>query len=371
MNFSRALQLLLCAIAAAVGVAGVWKFDRARTEVAQRDYGLHVARQIASQADGLAFAARARATEDPVGEALRTLSQGTDPRAITLSRIRATPGASTQHEERFDPSTGLTEYLKVLTPEDGVGVKVSFQQEVRGFLGARSQLESDLTSATLFFLVFSALVWMSGGFIVGFSKLHGAKSAEAQAAGHISGGDDTSLKSEVETWSTEAKATLVTLTAGLRDALKQTQRISKISLNSLDAITQLHSRVHNGLEGLHESKLAIDEGESVIAELEAASLSVVMEAHRLGPQGRALTRASTDVHRKIQRLRKAIQQSREAVEKLEINLEPCVTDADVALHAFDGFQDESAVLSAHVRKTTEAITAENRLIQSLNERLRA
>jgi flagellar motor switch protein FliG len=96
-----------------------------------------------------------------------------------------------------------------------------------------------------------------------------------------------------------------------------------------------------------------------------------MAAHRLGAGGRNLTRASSDLHRRIQRLRKVLNTSKEAVEKLEVSLEPCVTDADLAFHSFDGFKDQATILNEHVRKTTEAISAENRLIQDLSERARA
>ncbi len=368
MTARHALQLIVCALISAGTVAAVAGFDRTRAASAQKEYGLTVARQIASQADGIAFAARAEGREDAIGEAIRALAQGTDPRMIQIARIQGEPGAAVTQKDRFDPASGTTEYLKVLTPEDGAGVKVTVLQSPRGFLGARSQLEHDLTSGALFTILFLATLHCSGWLIRRKSRserLDAAPEAFEMPA---------ELKAELASRSSDAKATLVSLTAGLRDALKQTQFMSKATSKSLEHVALLHGRIHSGLEGLNRSKKSITEGEKAVSDIEVASLNVVMAANRLGAGGRSLTRAATDLHRKIQKMRVALQNSREAVQELEISLEPCVTDADLAFHSFDGFKEQAAELSQHVRKTTEAISAENRLInelRDLSERVRA
>jgi hypothetical protein len=355
MVFSRVLQTLVCIVLAAGAVAGVYSFDRSRNVAVQKEYGLQIARQIASQAEGFVFAAKMKEADDPVGEAIRTLSQGVDPRVILVGRVQGEAGSAVTSEERFDALSGTTEYLKVLTPESGAGIKVTVQQVPRGLFGARGQLESDLTAAAVFLASLFSFLFMTNVF---FRKREGTV-------------DASPFKDEVASWSGEAKSTLITLTAGLRDALKQTQTMSKATSKSLEAVALLHSRIHGGLEELHQSKKTILESEKAISELEVSSLSVVMAAHRLGAGGRNLTRASSDLHRRIQRLRKVLNTSKEAVEKLEVSLEPCVTDADLAFHSFDGFKDQATILNEHVRKTTEAISAENRLIQDLSERARA
>src|SRR6185503_975218 len=129
-----------------------WFADGERTHSQNSAIAIHWARQTAAQASGLAFSARERGEDDPIGVAAEALSQGVEPRVIHVAKVRS--GFAVTTPEYFRLQDGVFEYTKILTPEDGGGIRVKLEMPFAGFFGARNVVEHDFTLAGFFLCLF-------------------------------------------------------------------------------------------------------------------------------------------------------------------------------------------------------------------------
>lgn len=349
---NRARHLGFCSLVSLALTVSAVSWDVARITGRKQAEGLKWGRQIASQAEGLALQARLERRPDPIGWAASHLTQGTEPRLIQVTRLTGLE-LDPQAPESFelDSATGAFEYIKMLAPEEGGGIRVLLSLGYAGFLGAASPFAGDLL-ALLFFVI--AL----GGCLLATGRLFGFDDARR-------------LRDFVLGWVGGAKAQLTQLGVHIREMVRQSQRLAVTSGRSRALVGELRGKIHLGLTELNGSRKALEEADALAARAEALARDAVTEARRAGGgDPRRLAALTDEIRDCAQLMRLAAQSGQAAVASLERSVEPWATDADVAYHAFDEVKDATDNLSRHIRGTTETLIGQAKLIQSLNYGIR-
>src|SRR5437764_12063943 len=108
MRFMRFFRGVICFGASAGITLALYQWGETRAENGASAHGLFLARQVIAQVEGLAFSARAREEEDALGNALRAINQGVEPRLIQVSRME---GLSPSKEvARYDRASQSYEF---------------------------------------------------------------------------------------------------------------------------------------------------------------------------------------------------------------------------------------------------------------------
>ena len=353
MRLRAYLKLLLITMFAG-GLAGAaWWVDHSVSMHRAEEVSLRWARQIGAQAESLMTTARERHELDPLRWAVTVLSQGTENRAYRISRVQAVENGT--EKSSFDPQTGTLEWTRVMIAESGAAVRVQIPGEYLGFLGARGKLQNDLQLIALFMLCWMGLWAMA-------SMLGPSVSAPGVSATK----SDPALKDKVLTFVREAKALLTQLGLNIREMLKQAQHLAKSASKSREVVGNLRQRIHSGIEEMRDARSALKEAEQAITQAEVNALNLVIEAARLGDTGRHLSTMVEDFHRTIRKVRTLTQKGEGAVGRLELQIEPWATDADEAYHSYDAVFEATQNMDEHIRKTTESLIGQAKLIQSMN-----
>jgi hypothetical protein len=312
--------------------------------------GLRLARQIATQAEGMVFKAREEGQRDPVNWAVSYLSQGVEPRLVRVSRVQVSD-SSAQPTETFslNGEAGLFDYVRILTPENGAGVHIQIIQNYMGFLGAQTALASDFLVFAYFFLLF-ALVFLRTGRYFGFD-------------------DAKRVRTLVSRWVSGAKAQLMLHGTHVREMVRESQRLAVCSGKARNHVSDLRNHIHSGITELHESRDFYKNGETIASRAETLALNMAIEANRLGGDARRIADMATELHRRLQALHAVNRKGQALIQRIERRIEPWATDADLAFHAFDDVKDATLLLGKHIRSTTETLVNQAKLIQGLNRDL--
>lgn len=324
-----------------------WETAHAWDEAAEISWVL--ARQVASQAEGLAFAARERGESDPLRWAANFLSQGADPRVVRVWKIQI-PSGSTPESTRIDRVLGTFELTRLTLPEQLIGLKVSVHCDAPGFLGARSKISGDLRflgvalalAGLLFYLMFRVL---------------GPWNGEVDFRGLASG------------WVRDAKGLLLQLGLHVRDMVREAQNIAVAASKSRTAVTALRDRLHGEvreIEGVRKAHKSLGQAST---QGEVLALNLVLETQQLGESGKRLGAMAEELHRYFQTVRHLSQKGENAVLSLQQALDPVVTDADEAFHALEEVFKNAQGMDGHIRGTRESIIAQAKLIQAAHGQL--
>ena len=350
MTAKRALHIAVCSIAAGVLLAFGFLLDSHRTRFQQTLAGLQWARQVTSQAESLYLQAREAGQKDPMNWVVSQLAQGVEPRVIQVVRVQSENADPSKTETyALNSGAGSFTYNKVIVPEQSAGIEVSLNLGYLGFLGAKSKLAQDFLAMASFALLFGVLFFSTG-------KLFGF--------------DDTQkIRELVQHWVGNAKGQLTQLSIHIREMVRQSQRLAVASGTSRALVGELRTKIHSGLNDLHDGKKFFQAAEAAAAKAEGLALRATLDANRMGASGVAIGEMVGEIHKSIGAMRTALRQSQALVHKLEKQVEPWSTDADVAYHAFDDVQDATQILSHHIRQTTETLLGQAKLIQRLNQTL--
>ena len=350
MILRRFTQITLC-VAVSVGITlGAYWADHFRQQSTQMHLALRWARQISAQAEGLALEARQLEEQDPMGWATRLLSEGTDSRLVTVTKVQMGLPVQTSEDFDLDRVKGIFDYTKVLHLEDGTGVRVKILVGVVGFLGARSQFTHDLTvaifCATCFLLLFS----FTGG-LFGFNQ-------------------DEKFRNRILRWIKEAKTILAQLGVHIREMIREAQVLATAVKKSRGQVESLRERIHARIETIHARNKGLSESEKLARESEQLALSVAIETGKLGPTAQPLQELSQRLHLQIRELAANHQASLQQLRQVEAQLEPWATDADEAFHAYDDVFRATESMGGHIRRTTETLLNHAREMQELKPQMR-
>jgi hypothetical protein len=350
MSPKRIWHLSTCTTLAILLTIGAVALDWQRSGVQQATSGLSLARQVASQAEGMTLRAREIGEKDPVAWAVNYLAQGVEPRVVRISRARL-HDSSAENTENYslDRDTGSFEYTRFFTTENGTGVRILLSLGYVGFLGTKSPLAND-SMAFIFFLITFGILFLRTGRYFGFN-------------------DTYPLRVLVSDWVRGSKAQLTRLGVHIREMVRQSQRLAASSGRSRQLVGELRGKIHEGINELHGSRQFYQEGESIAARAEGLALNAAIEANRLGGDARRIADMATELHRCIQQLRTVNRKGQALVQRVEKQIEPWATDSDLAFHAFDDVKEATETLSRHIRSTTETLVGQAKLIRDLHQEL--
>jgi hypothetical protein len=345
------ITLSLCLAAAAAGVLRVGDVERrwAQTE----DAALRLARQVATQAEGMAMAAQEKGEADPLRWTANLLSQGNEPRVLKVRKVAFEPmGAALKpgsESVRTDREQLQLEYSRVVRSEDTTGFKIQVRVDPVGFLGTPTRLQADLALLGAFVLFWAFF----------FTMLRPLSRPPK-------GDDETALQALAFT--ADFKQLLVALGAHVREMVRETQNQVMASSRSRGYVQSLRDRVHAHVKGVHDlrnqSRDLIKEGQKA----ETVALNLVIEASKMGDKGKPLGKMAEELHRYVQSLRKQGEQGENVALNLELELEPIATDADQAFHSFEDLPRSAQSLDQSIRKSTESLIAQAKLVASAKAR---
>jgi len=345
MDLKR-LMHIVARIGIAAGVtAGVYYLNTARAQRQSQEEALRWARQVAAQAEGMVLVGKQNGNLDPISWAAGFLTQGSEPRAVRVSKIEVKPGQNSETLS-FDQKTGSLEYARVFSPEDGSGVKIQLSVGYSGFLGAKSKVVNDLFA----FSVFSFLCF----FIFVVSHLQRPKRL-----------DDSELRNSILTWLSGAKGLLTQLGIHIREMVREAQNLAVASAQSRNTMASLRDRIHSEIRELRDSKKLFQEVENLAVQAEVNALNLLIRNSRVSSSDDEFSMKTEDIHRILQKIRKLNQKNQSKMNHVEVQLEPWATDADIAFQTYADVLKATQGMDGHIRKTTETLLGHATLIKNL------
>lgn len=338
-----AIDLIL---ALSITVSAFW-LDRAGTEKAEEQRALSLARQIGLQAESMMLTARAQGERDPLRWAVGFLTQSNnEDRVLRVSRFQSESNEAIEHYG-LNRDQGVFEFYRVLDTDEGQGIRIWISQPWIGFLGSRGRWASDFAIVMFFALTFGAI------FLVPRLK-KGSISPQFQAV--------------VLSWVKEAKAILTQLGIHIREMIREAQNLAIAAAKSRDSLSELRDKIHLQIQEVRQNQNSFVEVTKTATQAEAIALNLLIEASR-SSQGSGMAASAEQLHKLIQLIRKASQRNDVWVRNWQLQLEPWSTDADIAFHAYDDVFRATQGMDGHIRKTTETILSQAKVIQTLNQDL--
>jgi hypothetical protein len=268
---------------------------------------------------------------------------------MRITRYQTEAGLSTELYG-LDAKTGIFDFSKVFTPEDGSGVRIQITTPRVGFLGTRAHWSNDLAVLFTYALLFGALFALSERYL-GRAR-------------------DPKLRQRVIEWIGDAKSILGGLGTQIREVIQESQSLTKAGQSSRKSLESLRERVHGGIEGAREGRMIFHELEHSILLSEILVLNLMLSAEKNGAPV-VVTATAEELHRTIQRIKSVNTGSARALSDLERKLEPIATDADLAVQSQEELLRVVRKMDGQIRRTTETMVVQARQIQEFNSELSA
>ncbi|MBY0471819.1 hypothetical protein K2X30_11690 [bacterium] len=360
MNYRRHLPILITAAIALSITIVFYIVSRHHSVNRELSLALSWARQVSVQAESLALDARQRGEGDSLNWAAKLLNQGTEPRLLRVSRMQGDSDdlivkTNARNEGyRINGVTNVFEFQKMIFPEDSRkngGIRILIQLDYLGFLGTRSKFSNDLAAFLLFALCWTALYFAYRRWAYGRKR------------------GDSYVRQIVLDWVGKARIVLTALGGHIRNMVKEAQSLTVAAAKSRQSLGDLRERIHGGIRDIREGRQALKENERTATHAEVIALNLAVEAARTGEEGRYLLSMAEELHRMIQKLKKLNEKCEATIAKIEVQLEPWSTDADMAFHSYDDVFRAAQVMDGHIRRTTESILHQAQHIHSLNQDL--
>ena len=378
MCHSRPVLFALSLVLALGMTAGAYRFDQKRFESQKISESLTWARQIATQAEGLAMNARKESIDDPMGWAVGFLAQGIEPRIMQITKVL---GSQPEPETYLlDKEKGVFEYTKISLPEVSTGIRIRINVPFRGFLDARSRFSDDVTT-----LAFLLLSWLAVVFLIGlplgwqFNQKQREDLTSAQAHDITSNMDEPELpvlpldrRIDPAGWALEAKHLLTGLGKNVREILRSAARLAHASARSHDAVTPIRERIHVQLREIRTVRKILKNEAEVIQLVNLAVKDCFIEENRKRTSRASLgegdqTMRMSQIAFLLETLKKTNQLSESAIRGLEIGYEPMATDADIAFKSHSEVVAASQTMNEYVTRTKSNLMEQARQMQSMLE----
>lgn len=342
----------------------VFYLDQGRFRASRSKEARRIAKQIVSEASGLAVNAKIHGEKDPLGWAANILSQGEEPRVLEVSKIKIDGNTEIDEITVANWKNSIYEYSKITQPENAEGVKVKIKLSYPGFLGTSSSLAND-SSVALFFLCFFSIFYIYGKVVLK-GKPDGAQNTQDAAKSQ-----ELSNESNQES-NRESKATLQDVLASVGVAPDVAPNLSPNLSGEMDDDAERDRK----FTGFVERTYANVQQQSV------AIRDILREANRLaasaGKSRVALIPVRDQIHtaiRNIRDMRKkaslvASAENAEAdrvLRQMEMSLEPLATDADIAFHSYQEVLEASKEMSQQVTKAKDVLVNQARLMEDLQK----
>ncbi len=331
-------SLYVPAVIAAVTTLCVYGADRFRARSHQTSYSLQLARQIASQTEALTLSGRQKNVADPLGWAIRHLTQGVEPRVLKIVRDKVDG-----ETYRLSSGDGVFEYRKNIQTEAQSGVRIQIRTDYRGFFGAHSRLASDFL-AVLFFLAVGAISWYA-------RELASRKK----------------IRPAIEAWIAGAKTALLELGGSIRNLIREAHLITQATAQSRQAVTQVRNRIHGGIKSARSTSTNLSQLQLTALQAEVTALNLVVSAAAMGQGSRHVSGMAEELHEHIKQLKRLSELCEQSIQDFERELEPIATDADIAFHSFEQVFTATGGMDAHISQTSQSLLKQAQQMQSLRD----
>ncbi len=272
-------------------------------------------RQVIDQVSSLSLHGRLENLEDSLSWASRLLSQGTDPRLLSVKKIKLS--ASNSEELKFEEPGRFT-YSQVLSPETGEGVEIQILRPYRGFLGASNRLKSDL----LFGFIWAG--WILLSLLMGHVM---PKSAAAIPQETPASSNDK--ETQIRAWLHSAKSWLIDWGAIVKNLSQDFKDLQTLVESQKKTLLEFHDELHQELTELR----GINRQLEILAKAQVES----------------------PLHEHLANLAQRIAAR-------ERELEKRVMDADLALQK--ALPGESSLVSEHFKSATQSLLKQARDLKS-------
>jgi len=326
MSPSRFYKLCIFSFIAGALTTALYLFDSYKTNSSIVSHNLLLARQIAAQAEGLAYFARHNQERDPFGWAVNHLLQGQEPRLIKLARIRASSN-SKKESHNLDKKNQTFEYLKIVAPENHIALKIRIRTDYQGFIGTKTRAGSDAVFGLIFFTIL-ALCWLS-----------------------FSAKIDHALKAKLSMWMKKTNELTIKFGVHLRELMRETKNLA-------EAVTKSRNAVFKSDRTLNEVKASIDEKISATTEItqtmqkaEVFALNLIIDASRFGEQAKSFKIAAEQLYRLILNIKKLGLIECMSLKPLNADLERALKELESAKHNFEDVNQSALGISSKVAGT--------------------
>ncbi|MFN7684648.1 MAG: hypothetical protein ACK5QT_04460 [Oligoflexia bacterium] len=313
-----------------------------------REYGVLIARQLASAAEGLVLAAQQKNISEPAHWAISYLSQGVEPRLIQISKERTT---SEELNENARP--GVVEYRKpfALTGKDaGTGIRILVTLPRAGFLGATTPLKRDAATFAVFV------------FLTGFFGL--ALSIRAQ---NYTRQQFEARQKRLGTIVPELREVLLAIGKQLKDIFGRFEELGNSSTEAHQNVVRARTSYHQSLQAVRKAIQAIHDLNGHGLHVEAATLNMMVQSGRQDPDSALLS--ARLAHEQLLDMRHRQQSLQKLLLELERKLEPVATDLDLSFHAMQQTEQTLREVPAEIQRTGERMTAQARIFQTIRQEL--
>ncbi len=363
MRPSKWTAIFISALVATGLTAGLYAFSLRHQRAAQEEFALRWARQVASQAEGMFLSARQRGEKDALGWAIGFLSQGIEPRIMRISKFK-TDSFLLPEEHRIDERNQMIEFGKVIDSQEGSGIRVQLELQSVGFLGFKNRLLGDLSAVGVFLAIFYLV----------FPVLR-AKKADARIEGIGAGAEprfastSPEIRSNTRDRLKEMKDALKTLGLSIRDLVREAQNLAVSASKSRKATGALRDRVHQGINGTRDASRSARATALGAIHAEVLTLNIMAELSRSSVDVEKVQELGKQLHQLVKKLTRDNQLSVDALARLERNLEPIATDADLAYHSYSEVFSSTERMDEFIRCCTSGLLSQAKLLQETSAAL--
>lgn len=314
---------------------------------AKRDsfVALGLARQMASQASGLAFSFKSKGEKDPFGKAIDLVNQGQNPRTVKVFPLRK---LATQESETysFQPQTGVLEYAKTLSPMEGKGIRVLVEMGERKFLGATTSFQND-SGITITFLTIFSLAMLGTGFFRNKKER-------------------VTRNKQIQKWIIETRSLLVRLGIHVRDILKNAEELMNTSAGTRQSVTQLHSKIHTELSQVHTSARDLREMDQVCDEARATLVELWGEVKKMEGRHPEIYEKIKILAKSIEKMKKTSREGARGMASVETQIEPWANEMDALVNSYNHLIGLSGNLNTTVKETSTTLLGQMKVVQTMN-----
>jgi hypothetical protein len=315
-----------------------------------REYGSILARQIASQAEGLALGASQREISDPLGWALFYLGQGVEPRYVQVVREKGsiTDGLVATQKGEIE----LRKALSIPGREESGGIRVTVAIPTTGFFGTTSDLSRDLMS-----LVVATVLAM----VIGFSLQR--RSDRLQQSLLIE------KQQRMGELVPQLKDVLLGIGQQLRDIFRHFENLSAASRDAHDNIRHARIGFHESIQSARRILKHADDVAGCTMHAEAAVLNLMLDAGRIAEKTGTSPYPVHLLHQQILEIRSRSGRLQREVRDIERGLEPMTTDLDLGFHSLTSAQESLRAVPVEIQKTSGRMTEQARIFQKMRDEL--
>ncbi len=343
---SRKLTRIIVSALLAVSATGwVYWLDSQRAIERDSQVALQLARQVATQATGLAFEFKTQGKKDAFTKAVELVNQGQDPRAVKIFPLRK---LASQESEiySYQSRTGTFEYMKTLSPEEGKGIRILVEMGARKFMGAVSSFQND---GGIFF-VFNIFLFLSF-----FSFSYFILSKKNQSKNQV-----------IQKWIIEIRSLVARLGVHIREILKGVEDLMRSVIESKKITVELHDKIHRGLSEIHGAGKKLKEAELECDRARHSLVELWSEVKNLEGHYPEVYEKIKNLAKNIEKMKKLTRESANGCYALEVQVEPWAQEADFALQAFDRLTQATDGVSIHLKNTTSTLLGQAKQIQKMN-----